>query len=165
MTEIVGVMGPGEQATVEDVEMAYELGREIAQAGWILLTGGRPVGVMEAASRGAKSAGGLTMGILSGDRREDVSSAVDIPIVTGMGNGRNIINVLSSSVIISCGLGPGTASEVALAIKIRKPVIFLNVSTVDQQFFQNLAGYSLGVASRVGEAIALIHQSLSTNGT
>jgi uncharacterized protein (TIGR00725 family) len=54
MAEIIGVMGPGEQATAVDVQMAYDLGQKIAAAGWVLLTGGRPAGVMEAASRGAK---------------------------------------------------------------------------------------------------------------
>lgn len=162
MQVIIGVMGPGEQATAMDRQVAYELGQRIAAAGWILLTGGRPVGVMESASRGAKSAGGLTVGILPSDLREDASDAIDIPIVTGMGNGRNIINVLSSSVIISCGLGAGTVSEVALAIKTGKPVVLLNFSEVDRQFLQNLASYPLGMASSVGEAIELTRQYLSS---
>lgn len=162
MQAIIGVMGPGEQATALDRQVAYELGQGIAAAGWILLTGGRPIGVMEAASRGAKSAAGLTIGILPSDRREDASDAIDIPIVTGMGNGRNIINVLSSSVIISCGLGAGTASEVALAIKMGKPVVLLNLSEADRQFFQNLAPYPLGIASHVEKAIALTRLHLSS---
>jgi hypothetical protein len=154
-------MGPGEQATAADIRVAYELGQAIAAAGWVLLTGGRPVGVMEAASQGAKSAGGLTIGILPSDHREDASEAIEIPILTGLGNGRNIINVLSSSVIISCGLGAGTASEVALAIKTGKPIVLLNLSDPDRQFFQNLASYPLGMADRVEAAIDLAHQFLS----
>lgn len=160
MQTIIGVMGPGEQATARDVQVAYDLGQAIATAGWVLLTGGRPVGVMEAASQGAKSAGGLTIGILPSKCREDAADAIDIPIVTGMGNGRNIINVLSSSVIISCGLGAGTASEVALAIKTGKPIVLLNLSEMDCQFFQNLASYPLGIADHVGDAIALVRQFL-----
>lgn len=163
MQTIIGVMGPGEQATTADVQVAYELGREIAAAGWTLLTGGRPVGVMEAASRGAKSVGGLTIGILPSDRREDASDAIDIPIVTGMGNSRNIINVLSSSVIISCGLGAGTASEVALAIKAGKPLVLLNLSETNQQFFQNLASYPLGIADNAVETISLVDRYLSSS--
>lgn len=161
MQIIIGVMGPGKQATAADLQVAYELGQAIATSGWTLLTGGRPVGVMEAASRGAKSTGGMTIGILPSDRRQDASDAIDIPIVTGMGNGRNIINVLSSSVIISCGLGAGTASEVALAIKTGKPVVLLNLSEPDQQFFQNLATYPLGIAGSVLEAIALVRHYLT----
>lgn len=161
MRTIIGVMGPGEQATAADVRVAYELGQAIAAAGWVLLTGGRPVGVMAAASQGAKSVGGLTIGILPSDRREDAADAIDLPIVTGMGNGRNIINVLSSSVMISCGLGAGTVSEVALAIKTGKPVVLLNLSDPDRQFLQNLASYPLGMANTVEAAIARVHQYLT----
>jgi Predicted Rossmann fold nucleotide-binding protein len=63
---IIGIMGPGESATSTDLENAYQLGQLIAEAGWILLTGGRNVGVMDAANKGAKSANGLTVGILPG---------------------------------------------------------------------------------------------------
>ncbi len=61
---IIGVMGPGEKATVTDVQNAYELGKFIAQKGWVLLTGGRNVGVMDAANKGAKSVNGLTASYL-----------------------------------------------------------------------------------------------------
>ncbi|MEM1311684.1 MAG: hypothetical protein AAGF98_19650, partial [Cyanobacteria bacterium P01_H01_bin.153] len=54
------------------------------------------------------------------------SSAVDIPILTGLGQGRNVINVLSSRVVIACGYGPGTLAEMALAIKLGRPLILLN---------------------------------------
>ncbi len=68
---IIGVMGPGEQATATDLQNAYELGKLIAQQGWVLLTGGRNVGVMDAANQGAKSANGLTVGILPGNNTND----------------------------------------------------------------------------------------------
>ncbi|MCW6038203.1 hypothetical protein K4A83_18275 [Spirulina subsalsa FACHB-351] len=64
---MIGVMGPGEKARPQDVALAYQLGAAIAQSGWILLTGGRNVGVMEAANQGAKSAKGFTIGILPWD--------------------------------------------------------------------------------------------------
>jgi len=79
---IVGIMGPGEQATEEQCRDAYELGREIAQAGWVVLTGGRNTGIMEAACRGAKAAGGLTIGILPGVDNSSTATSVDIPIYT-----------------------------------------------------------------------------------
>lgn len=92
-------MGPGSGASNADLENAYQLGQLIAKESWVLLTGGRKVGVMDAASRGAKAAGGLTVGILPDNNVNAVSEAVDIPIFTDMGNARNNINVLSLSLI------------------------------------------------------------------
>lgn len=132
-------MGLGEQATDLDRQIAYKLGALIAQQGWVLLTGGRAVGVMDAASRGAKQANGLTIGILPTPDATGVSDAIDIIIPTGMGNARNVINVLTSHVVIACSMGSGTASEIALALKARKPVILLNVSPTSQAFFQALS--------------------------
>lgn len=134
---IIGVMGPGKQATAEDLQNAYQLGQLIAQKGWVLLTGGRNVGVMDAASKGAKSANGLTVGILPDDNADGVSEAVDIAIATDLGNARNNINVLSSHIAIACGISSGTASEIALAIKANKPVILLSSDRASQSFFQN----------------------------
>src|ERR1044071_3316298 len=94
---IVGVIGPGETATYEDITAARRLGELIAQEGWITLTGGRGFGVMEAAFEGAKRAGGLTIAVLPHKNAKHASSAADIRIVTGMGEARNVINVLSSS--------------------------------------------------------------------
>ena len=122
---VVGVMGPGEDAANEDVRLAYELGGLIAQQGWILLTGGRGVGVMDAASQGAKAARGTVIGILPGTDAQGMSAAVDIPIITGMQEARNNINVLSSRVLFFIGMNAGTASELALAMKAGRPVILV----------------------------------------
>ncbi|AFZ30271.1 hypothetical protein Glo7428_1715 [Gloeocapsa sp. PCC 7428] len=157
---IIGVMGPGEQATEHDLQNAYQLGYLIAQQGWILLTGGRNVGVMEAANQGAKAAQGLTVGILPGNDTSGVSAAVDIAIVTDMGNARNNINVLSSDVVIACGMGAGTASEIALAIKSNKPIILLNDDLNSQDFFQKIAPKNIFIAHSVDEAIALTQNIL-----
>ncbi len=156
---IIGVMGPGEQATEVDRQVAYRLGQEIAQAGWALLTGGRNAGVMDAVSQGAKSVGGLTIGILPDGDRAGMSQAIDIAILTGMGSARNNINVLSSDVVVACGMGAGTASEVALAIKAARPVLLLNVDRDSQQFFQTLSATVVAVAT-VDETIAQIRQLL-----
>ncbi|MEM9542027.1 MAG: TIGR00725 family protein [Cyanobacteria bacterium P01_E01_bin.42] len=156
---IIGVMGPGEKATPTDCDRAYELGWRIARAGWVLLTGGRDRGVMAAASRGAKSAQGLTIGILPGSDRQEVSEAVDIAIVTDLGNARNNINILSSHAIIACGMGLGTASEVALALKSQKPTILLS----DRQsgaFFADLAGDRLLLAASPEDAITRVRVML-----
>ncbi len=159
---IIGVMGPGDRATELDLQNAYQLGYLIAQQGWILLTGGRNVGVMEAANQGAKVAQGLTVGILPSNDTSGVSTAVDIAIVTDMGNARNNINVLSSDVVIACGMGAGTASEIALAIKSNKPVILLNDDINSKDFFQKLAPKNIYIADSVDDAIALT-QSLLFN--
>ncbi|MFP4006814.1 MAG: TIGR00725 family protein [Spirulinaceae cyanobacterium] len=132
---IIGVMGPGESATPTDLDWAYQIGHLIAAQGWILLTGGRNSGVMDAASRGARSRGGLTIGILPTNSVEAVSEAVDIAIATGMNQARNNINVLSSHGVIACGMGLGTASEVALALKNQKPVVLLHPEATAYDFF------------------------------
>jgi predicted Rossmann-fold nucleotide-binding protein len=85
---LIGVMGPGDSATPLDLQSAYQLGQLIAQAGWVLLTSGKNVGVMDAASRGAKAANGLTVGILPDADVSQISSAIDIAIATDLGSAR-----------------------------------------------------------------------------
>ncbi|MGD1921104.1 MAG: TIGR00725 family protein [Pleurocapsa sp.] len=155
---IIGVMGAGKSATPEDISLAYNLGKSIAENNWILLTGGRKAGIMDAASRGAKASGGLTIGILPSNNTKDMSEAVDIPIITDMGNGRNNINVLSSTVVVACGIGLGTASEIALALKNNKPVILLNATDLTYQFFDSLASNQIFLAENIDNAIALIKE-------
>jgi hypothetical protein len=157
--KIVGVMGPGLSATPNNIEQAYQLGQLIAENGWILLTGGRNVGVMAAANQGAKAQGGLTLGILPNNDPEIASDAVDILIKTDLGQGRNNVNVLSSDVIVACGMGLGTASEVALGLKAGKTVILLTDNGLNIQFFRQFAAETLQVASTAEETIQLIqHQ-------
>ncbi|HEY9736526.1 MAG TPA: cytochrome [Trichocoleus sp.] len=158
---LIGVMGPGEQALPAQIEAAYALGKGLAEQGWTVLTGGRNVGVMEAACRGAHAAGGLTVGIVPGNDNSGVSAAVDIPIFTSLGNARNIINVLSSQVVVACGMGAGTASEVALAIKAGKPVILMQVDLEVREFFQRLTAQPVQQAETVAIAIEQIHTLLS----
>lgn len=154
---IIGVMGPGENATNETKTKAYRIGKLIAQQGWVLLTGGRNTGVMEAASLGAKDAGGLTIGILPDHDGDHMSEAVDLAIITDLGNARNNINVLSSEVVIACGMGLGTVSEVALALKNGKPVILLG-DDEDQafDFFANLAPKKVFLAANPQEAVEIV---------
>jgi uncharacterized protein (TIGR00725 family) len=135
---IIGIMGAGEP-TAEPLAVAGKLGRLIAERGWIVLTGGRPVGVMAAACAGAKQIpGSLTLGILPSASGE-VGSDVDLAVFTGMGDARNAINVLTSDVIVACGVeGPGTVSEIALALKADKPVILLGAPATARDFFGTL---------------------------
>ncbi|MDH5526638.1 MAG: TIGR00725 family protein [Nitrospirota bacterium] len=136
---VIGVMGPGQGADAATLENAGQLGRLIAEAGWVLLTGGQAVGVMDAASRAARDAGGLVIGVLPQDHAQNASDGVTVAIVTGMGSARNNINVLSSDVVIACGMGPGTASEVALAIKAGKPVILLGCGAGAEGLFNKMS--------------------------
>jgi len=123
MRTVIGVMGSGQPLSKHAYDMAYRLGALIAKHGWVLLTGGTASGVMDAASRGAHEAGGLVIGVLRGPDGVEASSYVDVGIRTGMGDARNVINVLSSDVVVALPGGPGTLSEVALALKNRRPVI------------------------------------------
>jgi len=157
---IIGVMGPGEGASQEDREVARELGKLIAKKGWVLLTGGRAHGVMHAALEGAKLAGGLTLGILPAAHRDDISSAVDVPVLTGMGEARNVVNVLTSDVVLVCGMSAGTASEVALAIKTHRPVVLVGATDTSVRFFESF-GRPFGRARDAADAIRLVEDLLS----
>jgi uncharacterized protein (TIGR00725 family) len=157
---VVGVMGPGEDATEIDCQLADRLGELIAEQGWVILTGGRPAGVMQAASAGAKRRGGLTVGVLPGNAPEMASDFVDIPILTGMGEARNIVNVLTSRVIFVCGMSAGTASEVALALKAGRPTILVNAEPTSIDFWQSMASPFLRHATTAEEAVTLVARLL-----
>jgi uncharacterized protein (TIGR00725 family) len=156
-------MGPGENATPDENEIAYDLGKAIAQSGWITLTGGRSFGVMDASMKGASEEGGITIGILPGDSDKNSSENAQIKIITSMGSGRNYISVLSSHIIVVLGMAAGTASEVALALKSRKKVILLNQDEITIRFFKNLGSYNVIVTKTVDETIRTIKEYLSIN--
>jgi uncharacterized protein (TIGR00725 family) len=119
---ILSVLGPSD-ASAEEISIAERIGAVAARAGWVVLTGGGP-GVMEAASRGAVEAGGITVGILPTEPGGNgyPNPWVNIPIYTGAGHARNTFNVLSASLCVAIGGGPGTLSEIALALKTGVPV-------------------------------------------
>jgi uncharacterized protein (TIGR00725 family) len=160
---IIGVMGPGENATPDENEMAFELGRAIAKEGWAVLTGGRSFGVMDAAMKGARDANGLTIGVLPDAHDKGASEHAEIKIVTGMGSGRNMINVLSSNIIVVLGMAAGTASEVALAIKSNKKVILLHQDEITIRFFKNIGTYRILIAKNVEETITQIKDYLAVH--
>jgi uncharacterized protein (TIGR00725 family) len=122
---IIGIMG-GSVADAATEENAREMGRLIAENGWVLLSGGRPTGVMQASVTGAREAGGLTVGVLYDEDRELAAEGLDIVIPTGMGAARNIINVLSSDVVVACRGNGGTLSEIAMALRFGRPVVLLD---------------------------------------
>jgi uncharacterized protein (TIGR00725 family) len=157
---IIGVMGPGAGATSADLANARALGGLVAGASWTLLTGGQAVGVMDAASKGAAEAGGTVVGVLPQDDDASASDGVSIAVVTGMGNARNAVNVLSSDVVVACGMGLGTASEVALALKSDKPVVLLGCCEAAEGFFAALAPGRFQVAADPEAAVALCRAAL-----
>ena len=112
--------------------MAEAVGRELARQGVVLVCGGRG-GVMEAACRGAKAAGGITVGILPGPHRSEANPYVDIPIVTGLGEARNAIVVKSAQAVIAIDGEFGTLSEIALALRNRIPVIGLRTWSLSRE--------------------------------
>ncbi len=119
----VGVVGPAD-ATASLERTAEEVGRLVAEAGAVLVCGGLG-GVMAAACRGAAAGGGLTVGILPGDDRRSANPWVAVPVATGMGELRNGLVVRGSDVLVAVGGGYGTLSEVALALKLGRPVVGL----------------------------------------
>ena len=130
----IGVIGAG--ACSDDVaRLAEEVGSNVAKAGAILVCGGMG-GVMEAASKGAKKQGGITVGILPGVDREHANPYVDFPIVTGLGEGRNLLVVRNSDAVIALPGEFGTLSEIAFALKTGKPVIGLTTWKVSDQIIQ-----------------------------
>ncbi len=119
----IGVVGSA-ACTPEVEQLAEEVGRELARKGAVLVCGGLE-GVMNAAARGAKEIGGVTIGILPGASKSDASEFIDFPIATNMGQARNAIIVHTADVLISVAGGYGTLSEVAMALKSGKGVIAL----------------------------------------
>ncbi|HFD39772.1 MAG TPA: TIGR00725 family protein, partial [Anaerolineae bacterium] len=110
--------------------LAEAVGRQIARRGAGLVCGGRG-GVMEAACRGAKAAGGLTVGILPGADRREANPYVDVPIVTSLGEARNALVVRSAEAVVAVSGGYGTLSEIALALKMGRPVVGLNTWPIE----------------------------------
>jgi len=148
---IISVIGPA-TATEKVTRLAYEVGREIAGAGCVLVCGGLE-GVMEAACRGARELDGLTVGILPGTSATEANPFVTLPIVTGMGEARNYIVAASGDAVIAVSGRLGTLSEIAFALKRRTPVIGLGTWKLDAK---RLAPYpNVVAADRADEAVRL----------
>lgn len=120
----IGVIGA---ATVDESthRLAREVGQGLGRAGAVLVCGGLG-GVMQAASQGAREAGGVVMGILPGNDRRAGNEFLSLAVVTGMGEARNVLVVRSSQAVIAIGGAYGTLSEIAFCLKIGVPVIGLS---------------------------------------
>lgn len=156
---VIGVMG-GSKADEPTKRLAHQLGRAIAERGWILLNGGRNSGVMAASAAGAREAGGTVIGILPDTTPTKAAPDLDIAILTGIGDGRNLINVLSSDVVIACPGSLGTLSEVVLALKHDKRVILLG-HDMGADFDKYKKRGRLTLADTPADAITQARQALS----
>ena len=153
---LIGVLGPGDGAGQKEMDDAQLIGEMVARAGWAVLTGGRDAGVMGAAAKGARDAGGLTVGVLPTPDTLGASPAVDVVLVTGLGEARNAVIALSANACVVCGMNAGTASEVALAIRAKKPVVLLRADEITAKFFRGLDGDLVRTAMSAGEAIEVL---------
>jgi uncharacterized protein (TIGR00725 family) len=125
----IGVIGGGKPDT-KSRQIAFKVGQLIAENGAILICGGLS-GVMEEASRGAKQAGGLTIGILPGNSPQDANPHIDIAVATGLGYGRNSLVAMNSDVIIAIDGQYGTLSEIAYGSIYGKKIIGLGTWDIE----------------------------------
>lgn len=121
---IIAVIGAG-QASRTGYEKAYEVGRQIAASGAVLLCGGLG-GIMEAASRGCSEADGMVVGILPGSEGEDANAYVQIALPTNLGHARNVVIAHSANALVAVEGGYGTLSEMAVALKLGRRVVTLD---------------------------------------
>ena len=119
----VSVVGSG-TASGELYEKAREVGRLVAERGGIVICGGLS-GIMEAAARGAREAGGTAIGILPDEDRDRANEHLSFSIATGTGHARNLAVVCSGDVVVAVGGEYGTLSEMGLALKVGRPVVAL----------------------------------------
>ncbi|RMD59274.1 MAG: TIGR00725 family protein [Nitrospirae bacterium] len=129
MPKIIAVIG-GRRESEELLKSAEEVGRLIAEKGAVLLCGGL-TGVMEAASKGAKHVGGITVGILPSSSKLEANPYIDVPLATGLGLARNVIIVTAADGVIAVGGGLGTLSEIAYALQFNKYVVGINTWEIE----------------------------------
>lgn len=122
--KFIAVIG-GSECSPQEAELAEEVGRELARQGAVLVCGGLG-GIMAAACKGASLKGGVTIGILPGGSRQTANPYVQIPIVTNLGEARNVVVVKSAEAVIAIGGGYGTLSEIGHALRNGIPVVGLN---------------------------------------
>jgi len=127
---LVAVCGESDPQT-SLADLAFELGLGIAQRQAVLICGGL-TGVMEHAARGARAGGGLTIGLLPGDDPDEANEYVDLAIATGLGHARNAILARTADGVVALGGGLGTLSEIALALRNRRPTIGIQTWRVDR---------------------------------
>jgi len=155
--KIIGVIGSS-KAEPELLKLAEEVGAEIAKSGAAVVCGGLS-GVMEAVCRGARREGGLTIGIIPSDEKRDANQYVQIPIVTGMGMGRNVMLVKTADVLIAVGGEFGTLSEIAHALNMGKKVIGLRTWKLEKAHTRDIP--NLVEVESPKKAVALALEAIS----
>ena len=150
---IIGVIG-NSSCSPEEAKLAVRVGALLAEQGVTVICGGLG-GVMEAACRGAKSKGGLTVGILPGQDSSTANPWVDVPVVTGIGEARNAAVVKSAQAVIAVGGSYGTLSEIAYALKSGIPVIGLNTWSLSRNGRQDDS------IVRVQSAVQAVNKAIS----
>ncbi len=155
--KIIGVIGSS-VAEPDILALAEEVGREIARNGVAVVCGGL-TGVMEAVCRGARRESGLTIGIIPSDNKADANPFVQIPIVTGMGMGRNVMLVKTADALIAVGGEYGTLSEIAHALNIGKKVIGLRTWKLERAHTRPIP--NLVEVDSPKEAVKLALESIS----
>jgi uncharacterized protein (TIGR00725 family) len=163
----VAVCGPGE-ATSSEMAAAERVGKLLAEQGCVVACGGLG-GVMTAVCKSAKQAGGTTIGIIPSYEHESANQWVDYVICTGMGQARNAILVATGDVVIAIAGGFGTLSEIGLALKLGRPVVYLPVgdsSMFDDAGIKRLkaAGGAVEIAESPEEAVDLAKRLMERNG-
>ena len=147
--KIIAVIG-GSEPDEKSLKIAEEVGSLIAQKGAVLITGGMG-GVMNAASKGAKSANGLVIGILPTDNKTHANPYIDIPIVTGMSEARNIIIARTCDCAVAINGKYGTLSEIAYCLMFNVPVVGINTWDI---------GAPIKKASSATQAVEIIFEEL-----
>ena len=127
---LVAVCGESDPQT-SLADLAFDLGRGIAERDAVLICGGL-TGVMEHAARGARSAGGLTVGLLPGDDPDEANQYIDLAIATGLGHARNAVLARTADGVVALGGGLGTLSEIALALRNGRPAIGIQTWRFDR---------------------------------
>ena len=127
---LVAVVGPGDTTDAQLLNAAEAVAAGLARAGAVVVTGGLG-GVMAAAARGARQAGGQVVGMLPGVDPDEANEWVDVAVPTGLGQGRNLLVVRGARVVVAVGGSWGTLAEVALARRLGIPVVSLHGWTVD----------------------------------
>ena len=146
----IAVIGAAE-GEPEALEAAEEVGRLLAEAGAVVICGGRG-GVMEAASRGAKSAGGIAIGVLPGSDPAEANEHVAHVVATGVGQARNLAVVGSGEAVIAVDGHWGTLSEIAFARKLGKTVVALRSWELQHRTEQELGIVEAGSPAEAVEA-------------
>ena len=151
---IIAVIGDS-ACSIEEAKLAETVGEQLAQRGATIICGGLG-GVMEAVCHGARSKGGLTIGVLPGEDSSMANPWVDIPIATGVGYARNMAVVKSAQAVIAIGGNYGTLSEIAYALKRGIPVIGLNTWSLSRNGQEDVSIIRVSNATEaVDNAIAL----------